>query len=174
MRIRPLIIAVEEQRKAALRVLPACTNRLMFKKKGRSETVTILTMSNIFAESADSLPKEARAKLTKVFKLLTSNPRHPSLQLKKIKGAIRPNVYECRLDRSWRLILQGMDGMDFDLLYVGAHDKAIRYGARLREPASYYGESMPIAERLESYLAGNDKALEFVTVTPDDLERFGE
>ena len=42
------------------------------------------------------------------------------------------------------------------------------------EPASYYGESMPIAERLESYLAGNDKALEFVTVTPDDLERFGE
>jgi len=136
--------------------------------------MAILKMSSIFAESANRLPKEARAKLPKVFMLLTSDPRHPSLQLKKIKGATRPNVYECRIDQSWRLILQGMDGMDFDLLYVGAHDDAISYGARLRERASYYGESMPIAERLEAYLAGNDEALGFVTVTRDELERFGE
>jgi mRNA interferase RelE/StbE len=88
--------------------------------------MAILRMSSIFAESANRLPKEARAKLPKVFMLLTSNPRHPSLRLKKIKGAIRPNVYECRLDRSWRLILQGMGEMTFDLVYAGAHDEAIR------------------------------------------------
>jgi len=136
--------------------------------------VAILRVSSIFAESANRLPKEARAKLPKVFMLLTSNPRHPSLQLKKIKGATRPNVYECRIDQSWRLILQGMDGMDFDLLYVGAHNEAISYGVQLREPTAYYGESMPIAERLRSYLAGNDEALEFMSVTADELGRFEE
>ena len=136
--------------------------------------MAILTISSIFAESANRLPKETRAKLPKVFNFLITNPRHPSLKLKKIKGAIRPNVYECRVDRSWRLVVQAMEGLDFDLLYVGAHDEAISYGARLREPAPYYGESMPIAERLKLYLAGDDEALEFVTVTPDDLERFGE
>jgi len=136
--------------------------------------MTILRMSNIFAKSADRLPKEARAKLPKAFKLLTSNPRHPSLQLKKIKGAVRPNVYECRLDQSWRLILQEMGDMNFDLIYVEAHDEAISYGARLREHGPRYDSSVSIVERLESYLAGDDQALEFVTLTPDDLARFGE
>ena len=52
--------------------------------------MTELRMSGVFTESANRLPKETRAKLPKVFMLLTSNPRHPSLQLKKIKGATRP------------------------------------------------------------------------------------
>lgn len=133
-----------------------------------------LRMSNIFAESANRLPKETRAKLPKVFMLLTSNPRHPSLQLKKIKGAIRPDVYECRIDRAWRLILQGMGEVTFDLIYAGAHDEAISYGAQLRERGTPYGSSVSILERLEAYLAGDDQALEFVAVTPDDLERFWE
>jgi hypothetical protein len=104
--------------------------------------------------------------------LLTDNPRHPSLQLKKIKGTVRPNVYECRLDRSWRVILEEVGDMTFDLLYVGAHDEAIGYGVRLREQSASYGPSAPIFERLESYLAGDDQALEFVTVTLSGLERF--
>lgn len=136
--------------------------------------MTILRMSSIFTESANRLPKAARAKLPKVFMLLTSNPRHPSLQLKKIKGAVRPNVYECRIDRSWRLILKEMGGMTFDLVFVGAHDEAINYGARLREGSFHYGSSVSILERLESYLAGDDQALGFVAVTSGDLERFGE
>jgi mRNA interferase RelE/StbE len=135
--------------------------------------VTTLRMSSIFAESAHRLPKETRAKLPKVFMLLTSNPRHPSLRLKKIQGATRPNVYECRIDRSWRLILQGMGKMTFDLVYAGAHDEAISYGARLREGRLPYGSSASIVERLEAYLAGDDQALEFVALTSDDLEKFG-
>ena len=93
---------------------------------------------------------------------------------KKIKGAIRSNVYECRLDRSWRLVLQEMGDMNFDLVYVGAHDEAISYGARLRERGPRYDSSVSIVERLESYLAGDDQALEFVTLTPGDLARLGE
>ena len=64
--------------------------------------------------------------------------------------------------------------MTFDLVYAGAHDEAINYGARLRERDSHYGSSVSIVERLESYLAGDDQALEFVAVASDDLERFGE
>jgi len=133
--------------------------------------MAILRMSNIFAESANRLPKEEKAKLPKAFALLTNNPRHPSLQVKKIQGALRPNVYECRLDQSWRIILQEIGEMTFDLVYVGAHDEAISYGARLRESKSYYNSEIPIAERLESYLNGDDKALEFTNVTLADLER---
>jgi hypothetical protein len=132
--------------------------------------VTILRMSNIFAESANRLPKEAKVKLTKVFMLLTNNPRHPSLQLKKIKGAVRPNVYECRLDQFWRVILQETGEMTFDLVYVGPHDEAINYGARVHESRVYYNSYAPVTERLESYLAGDDQVLEFVAVSPDELK----
>ena len=133
--------------------------------------MAILRMSNIFAESANRLPKEEKAKLPKAFALLTNNPRHPSLQVKKIQGALRPNVYECRLDQSWRIILQEIGEMTFDLVYVGAHDEAISYGARLRESQSHYNSEVPIIERLESYLQGDDKALEFTNITLTDLER---
>lgn len=132
--------------------------------------MAILRMSNIFAESANRLPKEEKAKLPKVFALLTNNPRHPSLQVKKIQGALRQNVYECRLDQSWRIILQEIGEMTFDLVYVGAHDEALSYGARLRESKAYYSSEFPIEERLESYLNGDDKALEFINVTFADLE----
>ena len=133
--------------------------------------MAILRMSNIFAESANRLPKEEKAKLPKAFALLTDNPRHPSLQVKKIQGALRPNVYECRLDQSWRIILQEMGEMTFDLIYVGAHDEAISYGARLRESQPHYNSETPIVERLESYLHGDDKALEFTDITLTGLER---
>ena len=133
--------------------------------------MAILRMSNIFAESANRLPKEEKAKLPKAFALLTNNPRHPSLQVKKIQGALRPNVYECRLDQSWRIILQEIGEMTFDLVYVGAHDEAINYGARLRESQSHYNSEVPIIERLESYLQGDDKALEFTDMTLTDLEK---
>jgi len=64
--------------------------------------------------------------------------------------------------------------LTFDLVYVGAHDDAIGYGARLRESGSLYGSSASILERLESYLAGDNEALEFITVTPGELEIFSE
>jgi hypothetical protein len=134
--------------------------------------MAILRMSNIFAESANRLPQGAKVKLTKIFMLLTDNPRHPSLQLKKIEGATRKNVYECRIDQFWRIILQEVGEMTFDLIYAGTHDEALRYGAQLREARAAYDFSKPsIESRLESYLAGNDEAIEFVTVTPSELER---
>jgi hypothetical protein len=134
----------------------------------------ILRMSTIFAESANRLPKEAKVKLAKAFMLLANNPRHPSLQLKKIEGAVRKNVYECRLDLFWRIIVQEVGDMTYDLVYVGAHDEAIGYGARLREASTYYGSlGKPILECLNSYLSGDEQALGFVDIVPDDLEKLG-
>jgi mRNA-degrading endonuclease YafQ of YafQ-DinJ toxin-antitoxin module len=131
-----------------------------------------IRISNIFAESANRLPKETKVKLTKVFMLLTDNPRHPSLQLKKIEGAHRKNVYECRIDQFWRIILQEVGEMTFDLIYAGAHDEALRYGAQLHEARTVYDLSKSSVEsRLDSYLAGDDEAIEFVTVAPSELER---
>ena len=136
--------------------------------------MAILRMSSIFAEAATRLPKEVRAKLPKAFMLLANNPRHPSLQVKKIEGSARRNVYECRLDQSWRIILQEMGEMTFDLVYVGVHDEAINYGARLRESGAHYGSDRPITERLKMYLAGDDQALEFTEVTQDDLDEIAK
>ncbi len=138
--------------------------------------MAILRMSNVFAEAANRLPKEAKAKLPKVFVLLTNDPRHPSLQVKKIEGARRSNIYECRLDQSWRIILQQFGEMTFDLVYVGPHDEAISYGARLREAGPEYsssetlGQGESILESVRAYLEGDDHILEFSSVTLADLE----
>ena len=131
-------------------------------------------MSSIFVEAATRLPKEARAKLPKAFMLLANNPRHPSLQVKKIEGSVRSNVYECRLDQSWRIILQEMGEMTFDLVYVGAHDEAIGYGARLHESGAPYGSDKLITERLKMYLAGDDEVLKFTEVTRDALDEIAK
>ena len=88
-----------------------------------------LRMSKDFAKAADELPKNIRAKLTKVFFLLTSDPKHPSLQVKKIQGSKRNDVYECRVDQSWRMVMRDLGDMQYDLVAIGEHDKTIAWGA---------------------------------------------
>ena len=74
-----------------------------------------------FAEAATRLPKEARAKLPKALSLLAKDPRHPSLQTKKIQGLRDREIFEARLDQSVRftflvqgdvLILRNIDEHD--------------------------------------------------------------
>ena len=59
-----------------------------------------------FAESATRLSKEARAKLPKALKLLAEDPRHPSLQAKKIQGLPEREIFEARLDQKIRFTFQ--------------------------------------------------------------------
>lgn len=93
--------------------------------------MAILQMSESFAEAAHDLPQDARVKLSKIFMLLTKDPRHPSLQVKKIKGAKRNDIYECRLDQSWRIILRDLGEKNYALVHVGAHDDALKLGAAI-------------------------------------------
>lgn len=122
--------------------------------------MAILRISTVFAQLADELPPEEKVKLTKVFLLLTDNPRHPSLDLKKLEGARRVGVFECRLDSSWRIILQRIGETTYDLIYVGPHDEALSFGTHLRERCDRYGED-PAVLQVRSYLLGDDTALEF-------------
>jgi hypothetical protein len=58
-----------------------------------------------FKEDAAALPPEIREKLPKAFKLFQENPRHPSLQTNKIRGAKTRNqedIWEGRVDQDYR------------------------------------------------------------------------
>jgi mRNA interferase RelE/StbE len=142
-----------------------------------------LCISDVFAKLACDLPKEAKVKLPKVFLLLTTNPRHPSLGVKKLEGTRQSNLYECRLDRSWRIILQGLEGEMVDLLYVGTHDGVIRLvavggviassvGKKGRHPAMAPHDAL--LRRFEQYLAGEDRVLNFISLSANDYQRVGQ
>lgn len=133
----------------------------------------ILRMSTAFAQSANDLPNEEKVKLPKILMLLTDNPQHPSLQFQKVNGAHRANIYECRLDKSWRIILQRTGEMNFDLIYVGPHDKALRYGSSLREAYTRYGGNVDLADSVGAYLSGCDDAIEFVAFSEAELQKWG-
>lgn len=65
-----------------------------------------LVYTERFAEAASRLSKEARAKLPKALKLLAEDPRHPSLQTKKIQGLSEREIFEARLDQKIRFSFQ--------------------------------------------------------------------
>ena len=64
-------------------------------------------------------PEEIKERVEKQLALLLSNPRHPSLQLKRIRGTA--DVWEVWVTRSYRLTLQ-LAGDTYLLLRVGPHD----------------------------------------------------
>jgi hypothetical protein len=70
--------------------------------------MTILRMSSIFAESANRLPKQTKAKLPKVFMLLTSNPRlisftweHTTRRLVSVHTCVSPVLTTVQVCPSW-------------------------------------------------------------------------
>jgi mRNA-degrading endonuclease RelE of RelBE toxin-antitoxin system len=128
-----------------------------------------ISMSPPFREAAVSLSKDAKVKLIKVFHLLGENPRHPSLQLKKIQGARRPDIYECRVDQSLRMIVRLAGDTGIELVYVGTHDDAIKRGSRVCEEAQPYGRIHVSEERVTAFLEGDSEALVFYPIAERDL-----
>ncbi|MCU0610683.1 MAG: hypothetical protein MUE60_02710 [Candidatus Eisenbacteria bacterium] len=126
-------------------------------------------MSQQFLKAAVSLPKGAKVKLFKIFDLLGENPRHPSLHMKKIQGAHRADIYECRVDDFWRLIVRVGGDVGIQLVYVGAHDEAIRHGAHVHESVEPFGAPPSPDGLVNAFLAGDDAALGFLPVTGSDL-----
>ena len=74
------------------------------------------TTEQFWGRSHD-LPSDVRKRADKSFALLKSNPRHPSLQFKKL-GAF----WSARVDLAHRA-LAVEDGDDFIWVWVGAHDE---------------------------------------------------
>lgn len=65
------------------------------------------------------LPEEVKERVDKQLALLMSNPQHPSLRLKRIRGTA--DIWEARVTRSDRITLQ-IAGDTFILRRVGPHD----------------------------------------------------
>jgi mRNA interferase RelE/StbE len=77
-----------------------------------------------FQELVRNLPPDIRKKLGKTLQLLADNPRHPSLQSKKVEGA--PGIYEARVDLSYRLTYERLPGDVLRLRVIGKHDETLR------------------------------------------------
>jgi len=65
----------------------------------------------------DRLPQGVRDLADKAFRLLKANPRHPSLQLKKVGG-----FWSARVGRAHRA-LAVEDGQDHIWVWIGSHDE---------------------------------------------------
>jgi mRNA-degrading endonuclease RelE of RelBE toxin-antitoxin system len=57
-----------------------------------------------FKKAFRALPASIQQKAIKALRLLAENPRHPSLQVKKIQGM--ENIWEGRVDQKYRFTFQ--------------------------------------------------------------------
>lgn len=72
-----------------------------------------------FAQDYKGLPQHVQRRVDKTLGLLLADPRHPSLQIKKIKG--RENRWEGRVTLHYRVTFM-IESDAYVLLRVGTHD----------------------------------------------------
>ncbi len=77
-----------------------------------------------FWQRYDRLPREVRKLADKCFGILKANPRHPSLQFKKVGG-----LWSARVGLAHRA-LAAEDGSDYLWVWIGSHDE---YERMIRE-----------------------------------------
>ena len=78
------------------------------------------TPTKRFEASFKKLPPALQARALKQLDLLLTNPFHPSLHTKKIKG-MRDKIFEARITKSHRLIFQ-IQEEQYVLLDIGKHE----------------------------------------------------
>ena len=76
-----------------------------------------------FRKSYQHLPNQIQLKVDKQLTLLADNPHHPSLQIKRIKGAA--GLWEARVDLHYRMSFE-MRGEAIYLRVVGHHDEVLQ------------------------------------------------
>lgn len=79
----------------------------------------ILARTQRFKKEFESLPPPIQQRARKQLALLLTNPRHPSLQIKKMKGY--ENLWEGRVTQHYRFTFR-VEGETFLLLRIGTHD----------------------------------------------------
>ena len=77
-----------------------------------------------FRKSYQHLPRAIQRKVDRQLNVLTENLRHPSLQVKHIKGT--HGLWEARVDLQYRMTFE-MVGDTIYLRVVGNHDEALRH-----------------------------------------------
>ena len=83
-----------------------------------------LTRTERFKKSVLDLDGRTREKLRKQLEILISNPRHPSLGVKKIKGT--KSIFEARVDDHYRFTFEYEEKNEIVLRVVGPHNSALK------------------------------------------------
>jgi mRNA-degrading endonuclease RelE of RelBE toxin-antitoxin system len=76
-----------------------------------------------FTKAYSKLPQNIQAKADKALRLLAHDPRHPSLRTRLIKSTV--NIYEARVDRSYRMTYERLPGDVLRMRVVGKHDNTL-------------------------------------------------
>ena len=77
-----------------------------------------------FEKDVACLTKQAAAQMEKALALYFQNPRHPSLQCKKIQGTL--NLYEIRINLALRIVVEIVREENIETNYfllIGTHDQ---------------------------------------------------
>jgi mRNA interferase RelE/StbE len=83
-----------------------------------------LTLTERFRKSVLELDPAIRAKLKKQLELLVSDPRHPSLRVKKVRGTA--SIFEARIDRDFRFTFEYGGRHEIILRVAGPHDPTLK------------------------------------------------
>ena len=75
--------------------------------------------SDIFLEQFNKLSKDIQKKIRKAIRLLTSDPKHPSVRSKPIRGA--KGVFEVSPDLHYRMTYERLPSDVLRLHVVGLH-----------------------------------------------------
>lgn len=84
-----------------------------------NRTALRLFRSPTFRREYQQLPEDVRSRAEKAIRLLLEDPRHPSLQAKKMHGS--KGRWEARVSLSHRITYQ-KDGDSIILRRIGTHD----------------------------------------------------
>ncbi|MGB7294217.1 MAG: hypothetical protein WBC70_01380 [Candidatus Aminicenantales bacterium] len=83
-----------------------------------------LARTERFKKSALELDGRTRKKLRKQLEILISDPRHPSLSVKKIRGT--KAIFEARVDDHYRFTFEFGERNEIILRVVGPHNSALK------------------------------------------------
>ena len=72
-----------------------------------------------FKKDFKRLPRAIQTRTAKALALFLANPRHPSLQVKRMEGA--PSIWELRVSRDYRITFQ-FEPEGVLLRRIGTHD----------------------------------------------------
>jgi Txe/YoeB family toxin of Txe-Axe toxin-antitoxin module len=87
-----------------------------------------------FVEAAEKLEKNDKVAVFKTLRLLKTNDQHPSLNVEPVKGS-KSKVWSCRVTQNIRIIFPRIGDL-LEILYVGRHDDAYRFGEKVIPIAS--------------------------------------
>lgn len=90
----------------------------------KSNKTLKLTRTERFKKSVFELDQKTREKLKKQLRFLVSDPRQPSLHVKKIKGT--RSIFEARVNDSFRFTFEFGKNHEIVLRVVGPHNSALK------------------------------------------------